>query len=205
MNDDLKVLLVGGSSGVGKTVVAPQLAAQLGMTWASADDFRLVVERITTPDTHPALHMFFRTLTQRWPAELAHAYIEVGRVVYDALEIVIANHVATDPPFLLEGDTIFPELAVKRVVANLPLGNYGRAVFLFEPDEVVIRHNVLKRGRGVAQLTPEQLTSHVRFSWLYGQWLQREAGAHGLLVITVRPRETLVARILELLQSHLPR
>jgi 2-phosphoglycerate kinase len=54
MIEDMKVLLIGGSSGVGKTVIAPQLASQPRMTWGSVDDFRLVLERMTTPDAQPA-------------------------------------------------------------------------------------------------------------------------------------------------------
>jgi 2-phosphoglycerate kinase len=164
----------------------------------------LVLERMTTPDTQPALHTFFRTLYQRSAEELAHTYIEVAQIVSYALEIVIANHVATAIPLILEGDTIVPELAAKRVFANLTVGNQVRSVFLVESDEVAIMHNVLERGRGVEQLTSEQLQRHVRFSWLYGQWIEREARKYGLAIITAQPRETLVRRILETLQNNNP-
>jgi 2-phosphoglycerate kinase len=205
MIEDTTVLLIGGSSGVGKTVVAPQLASQLAMTWASADDFRLILERMTTPGTQPALHTFFRTLYERSAEELAHSYIEVARIVSYALEIVIANHVATTAPLILEGDTIVPELAAKSVFADIPVGKQVRSVFLVEADEVAIMHNVLQRGRGVERLSSEQVQTHVRFSWLYGQWVEREAHKYGLAVITARPRATLVRRILETLQSANPR
>jgi 2-phosphoglycerate kinase len=200
MIEDTTVLLIGGSSGVGKTVVAPQLASQLGMTWASADDFRLILERMTTPGIQPALHTFFRTRYERSAEELAHSYIEVAQIVSYALEIVIANHVATTAPLILEGDTIVPELAAKSVFADFTVGKQVRSVFLVEADEVAIMHNVLQRGRGVERLSSEQIQTHVRFSWLYGQWVEREAHKYGLAVITARPRATLVRRILETLE-----
>jgi 2-phosphoglycerate kinase len=196
MTEDTRVFLIGGSSGVGKTVVAPQLASQLDMTWGSADDFRLVLERMTTPDAQPALHSFFRTLWQRSAEELVTNYISVAQLVSYALEIVIANHVATRAPLILEGDTIVPELAAKRVFADLAVGNQIHSVFLVESDEAAIRRNVLERGRGVAQLTAHQLQTQVRFSWLYGQWIQREAERYGLPVIPAQPRETVVTRIM---------
>jgi 2-phosphoglycerate kinase len=201
MIENTTVLLIGGSSGVGKTVVASRLASQLGMTWASVDDFRLVLQRMSTPDAQPALHTFFRTLSHRSAEELAHTYIEVAHIVSYALEIVIANHVATAVPLILEGDTILPELAAKHVFADLPIGNQVCSVFLVESDEATIMHNVLERGRGVEQLSSEQLNTHVRFSWLYGQWIEREAHKYGLAVIPAQPHETVVRRILETLQS----
>jgi 2-phosphoglycerate kinase len=115
MIDDTKVPLIGGSSGVGKTVAALRLASRLGMTWESVDDFRLVLVPMTTPEAQPALHTFFRTLYQRSAEQLAHSYIEVAQMVSYTLEIAIANHVATASPLILEGDTIVPELAAKRV------------------------------------------------------------------------------------------
>ena len=50
---DWKVLLIGGPSGVGKTTVAQHMARRLGISWAQADDFRLVLERETSPATYP--------------------------------------------------------------------------------------------------------------------------------------------------------
>ena len=118
-----------------------------------------------------------------------------------ALEIVIANHVATTAPLIVEGDTIVPALAAKRVVANLAVGNQLGSVFLVEADEAAIMHNLLERGRGVEQLTSDQLQAQVRFSWLYGQWVEREARNYGLPIVLARPRETLVGRIVETLQN----
>lgn len=205
MLEDTTVLLIGGSSGVGKTVVAQQLAHRFGMSWVSADDFRLVLERMTTPGTQPALHSFFRTFSQRSAEELVHTYIELAHVVSYALEIVIANHVATAAPLILEGDTIVPALAAKRIFADLPIEKQVGSVFLVEADEAAILHNVTERGRGVEQLSSRQLQTQVRFSWLYSQWIEREAHTYGLAVVPAQPHETLAGRILATLTSASPR
>jgi 2-phosphoglycerate kinase len=193
---DMRVLLIGGSSGVGKTTVATLVAARLGMTWASADDFRLVLQRSTTPAQQPVLHAFFRDLPYLAGEALAHRYIEVGRYVSYAIEIVIANHVATNAPIVLEGDTLMPEVAAQRVVADLDVGDLVRAVFIVEADADQLRQNILARGRGVEQLSSVQLARFVQFSWCYGQWLQQEAMRYGLPVVPARPKETLVDRLL---------
>ncbi|MDP9316835.1 MAG: AAA family ATPase [Chloroflexota bacterium] len=193
---NVTVLLLGGSSGVGKTTIAAHLAPQLGMTWGSVDDVRLVLERMTTPDHQPALHFFFQHLTQLAPEDLAQRYQAVAAVVSYALEIIVANHVATAAPLLLEGDTITPSMAAQRQFADLAVDQQVRAVFLVESDEAIIRHNMLERGRGIEQASPQDIARMIRFSWLHGQWLQHEARRYGLPVIAARPRETVIDRIL---------
>ena len=106
---------------------------------------------------------------------------------------------ATRAPLILEGDTIVPELAVKQVFADLSVEDQVRSVFVVEADESAIWRNLMERGRSVAQLSAKQLQTQARFSWLYGQWLQREAHRYGLPVISAQPRETLVRRIVETL------
>jgi 2-phosphoglycerate kinase len=193
----MRVMLIGGSSGVGKTTVAAPVAARLGMTWGSLDDFRLVLQRTTTPQQQPALHAFFHDLPNLPGEALAQRYIEVGRVVSHAIEIVIANHVATNAPLVLEGDTLVPEVAAQRIVADLDVGDVVRAVFIVEADADQLRQNILARGRGVEQLSSVQLARFVEFSWRYGQWLRQEAMRYGLPVVPARPKETLVERLLE--------
>jgi 2-phosphoglycerate kinase len=53
-----QVLLIGGSSGVGKTHVARQLAHHLSISLLLVDDVRLALQQATTPISHPALHAF---------------------------------------------------------------------------------------------------------------------------------------------------
>jgi len=70
-----------------------------------------------------------------------------------------------------------------------------RSIFIIEPEEDVILANMRARGRGFDQLAPDEQRTQAHASWLYGQWLQREAEARGLAVILARPLETLGARM----------
>jgi 2-phosphoglycerate kinase len=98
-----KVLLLGGHSGVGKTVVARHLARHYGVGLAEVDDFRLVLQRITTPEQHPNLHFFLNTDIIHWTVDdLRDHLIAVNQIVCSALEIVVANHVATNTSCILE-------------------------------------------------------------------------------------------------------
>ncbi len=195
---DWKVLLIGGPSGVGKTIAAQHLARSLGISWAQADDFRLVLERETSPATHPGLHFFVATpdVWRLTPEKLRDGFIATGQSVSHALEIVVANHVVTNAPIVLEDDGLLPAMAAQRVFAGLDVGNSVRAVFIHEPDENFVFANMHKRGRGFHDREKAEQLVQTHAAWLYGQWLADEARRYRLPVLEPRPWETLVERIL---------
>ncbi len=194
--------MIGGHSGVGKTMVAQQLARMLDVALGHVDDFRLVLERMTTAVQQPPLHTLLTAEQnmQTSPFQLRDALIAVARTMSYAMEIVIANHVATKAPMVLEGDGLLPELAVQRVYANLDTASYVRSIFLVEDDEAALFHNMIARQRGLEQLPVEVQRRRVRASWLYGQWLKTEANQHRVPVVPPRPWETLGDRLLQVVQ-----
>jgi 2-phosphoglycerate kinase len=197
-----RVLLLGGSSGTGKSTLAPQIARHFGISWLEADDIRLAMQRVTTPATHPGLHFFltenlevrpdFRQLS---PEAFRDGLIGVGEVVSHALELVVTNHVAQARPVVLEGDGILPAMAARRVFAGLDVGDAVRALFLIESDPEALLVSIRERTRAGA-LPDAALRHDARASWRYGLWLREEALRRGLPVLEVRPYETLLARTL---------
>ena len=202
-----QVLLIGGGSGVGKTVITRALARQLGVFLLSADDVRLALQHTTTPEQQPALHLFWenREVWQQSPEVLCNGLIEVGKVVSHALEIIVAHHIALKDvgAVIIEGDGILPGFAALDHLEDLPffaglsVKNELRSVFLYEPDEQVLFANMRKRGRGFASFSPSEQQTQVRMSWLYGQWLRQEALKYGLPVVESRPWDTVIERMLD--------
>src|SRR3712207_5308329 len=167
-----QVLLLGGASGVGKTVVGYRLARHFGAGLTEVDDFQVLLERMTTPAQQPALH-FWRThpSPERLTAqEIFEQGLEIGRAMAPGLEAVIANHLESRTPVVLEGDFIHPALAARTRFNEEPNDGRVRAVFLHEPDERQLLANFLQRE---PESGPQVLRARV--SALYGQWLQREA------------------------------
>ncbi len=108
-----QVLLLGGPSGVGKTSVSYQLAHHFRIGITEVDDFQVILERMTTPTEQPVLH-YWHTHPEagNQPAEeIVKHTIAVGQVMAPALEMVIADHIQSRAPLVLEGNYILPMLA----------------------------------------------------------------------------------------------
>jgi 2-phosphoglycerate kinase len=188
-----QVLLLGGASGTGKTAISYRLAQYFGIGLTEVDDFQVLLERMTTPEQQPALH-FWRTHPaphQLSATEIMEQGLTIGPVMAPGLEAVIANHLESKTPIVLEGDFIHPALAAQKTFSGIPNEGQVRAIFLHEEDEQQLLMNVARRER-------EQglQAKRARVSWLYGQWLKHEADRYGLAVLPARPWDTLFERFL---------
>jgi 2-phosphoglycerate kinase len=195
-----RVLLIAGSSGIGKTTVARQLGLRFGTSWLHVDDLRPAFQhsRVTLPEATADLY-FFEETPDVWSlseTQLRDGLIAVGHVLEPALEVVIENHVDTMAPVVIEGDGILPSLFARPPVHDRVITGQVRAVFLVEPEEEIMLANILARRRGLRERTEGELRTEARAKWLYGQWLATEAHRFGLSVLEVRPWSTLIERIL---------
>jgi 2-phosphoglycerate kinase len=201
-----RVLLIGGSAGVGKTRVAQAIARRLDLSVLLVDDIRMAIQQVTTPAEQPGIHYFLAhpTIWQKPPEALCDGFIAVGSALTRPLAVNIAHHVFVESagPVIIEGDGILPALAARRDFSTMqftpaPVTNEVRAVFLIEPDEEVVIQNMRQRGRGFGQLSLKEQETLARASWLYGQWLRRQADRYELPIVEARPQETLVERVLQ--------
>jgi 2-phosphoglycerate kinase len=191
-----QVLVLGGASGVGKTSVSYRLAHAFGVGLTEVDDFQVVLERMTTPKQQPALHYWRlhagEVLRMDDQQMLAHT-LSVADVLSGAMELVIANHLATRAPVVLEGDFLLPSLAVRHAYDGTPANGQVRAIFLYEDDEEQILRNYRAREG-------EEQPRRARASWYYSEWLRREAGRLGLPAVPARPWDTVLDRTIAALR-----
>lgn len=195
------VLLIGGASGVGKTSVSYRLAQHYGVGITEVDDFQVILERMTTPEQQPVLH-YWRTHhdeAQRMDEDQQLAFmLKYSQVMTTALELVIANHLASNAPIVLEGDFILPSLAVQSAYDTIPAAGRVSAIFVYEADETQIGHNYRVR-EGDAQLR------RARASWRHSEWLRQEAQLLGVPTLAARPWETVLQRMIAVLSAPLQR
>jgi 2-phosphoglycerate kinase len=205
-----RVLLIGGNSGAGKTIMAQTLSSRFGYPLLLVDDFRMAIQEVSTPAEQPGIHYFLAhpTIWQKPPEALCDGFITVGKALMRPLASVIAHHVFVEGvgSVILEGDGILPALAAQRSFPTkefspAQVSNEVRALFLIESDEEVILNNMRRRSRGFGQFSVREQETLARASRLYGQWLRRQADHYNLPVVEARPWGSLLERVLRTLQE----
>lgn len=203
---DWRVLLIGGSSGVGKTVVARTLARRLGLSVLLVDDIRLALQQLTMPGEQPGLHYFLAhpNIWQKPPETLCDGFIAVGNSLAGPLAANVAHHVFVKGtgPIIIEGDGILPALAAQKAFPGkhftpARVTNEVRSVFLVESDEAVLAENLRRRGRGFGELSAREQQTLVRANWLYGKWLKRQADHYDLPIVESQPWASVFERVLQ--------
>jgi 2-phosphoglycerate kinase len=188
-----QVLLLGGSSGVGKLSVRYRLARHFAVAIAEVDDFQALLERVTAAEQQPAIH-FWRTHPapdQLSAAKIIDHLLEQSEAMRPGLEGVIAHHLEASTPVVPVGDFILPALAAQPSFSGQANDVRVRGAFLHEPDEQQFVANYLSREPAAGL----QL-KRARISWLHGQWLRQEAERHRLPVAPARPWETVIERLI---------
>jgi 2-phosphoglycerate kinase len=190
---DWQILLIGGASGSGKTSVSYRLARHFGVGISEVDDIHLAVKQMTTPEQQPILHYWdSHPEAYAWPAEeILALHLSVCQALTPAFEAVIANHLESAVPLLMEGDYLLPALAAKSEFDGLPNNNHVRGVFITEDDEEQFIHNYLQR-----EPFDGRQEKRARVSWLHNRWLVHQAHQLGCAVVPARPWQTTFERIL---------
>ncbi|MFI9117013.1 hypothetical protein [Streptomyces venezuelae] len=169
---------------MGKTGVARTLARRYGVPVVEVDDIVEALLAVTLPEHLPAVH-FWRThpeAARQAPESVVERQIAVAEALAPAIEAVVANHVGTDTPVVLEGDYVLPGLVRP--------GGPVRAVFLHEDDEEQVTANYLHRE---PEAGPQR--HRARVNVLYGRWLAEQARTAGVPVVAPRPWENLADRV----------
>lgn len=191
--------MIGGASGTGKTRLSYPLARRFEVPIVEVDDIVEALMAMTTPDQQPALH-YWATHPEaaRLPPEgILGLHFATAEALEPALAAMIANHLDTDTPVVIEGDYIVPSLAARSSFGGIPAHGRVASVFLHEPDEAQLVANYTGREPADAE---QRLRARV--SMLYGEWIAAEAALHGLPVIQPRPWSSLESRVSSALERR---
>jgi 2-phosphoglycerate kinase len=168
------------------------------MACVSCDSLWYALQRVTSRESHPSFH-YFEPTEEEWrqgPDFLCRRHIESAEAQTPAIEEFVDRELKEGHSFVFEGAWITPEMASRRCLAS----DETVAVFLHEPEESEVLASMVQRQR--RDHPSERQLRLSAMAWRYGNWLCEGAERHGLPVVSARPRETLVDRIIEAAQSE---
>ncbi len=189
------VLLIGGSSGTGKSYLARQLAEHYKMPLTEVDDIRIALQQVVNKEEHPDLFTFVNDpdlYIKYDEQQFVEKLLNVGKVVWKSLDVLISKHIACNEPVIFEGDSIIPELLSKSDMQNV------RTVLIYDEMHEIMERQT-KRNRDAKDL--ERSEKNAFFSYAYGQELKRQAEGSDCVVIQASPIETLFERTLKALEE----
>ena len=184
-----RIYLLGGSSSVGKTMLANDVAVQLNIAVLHGDEF-------VNASDDPALRATGSRLDveNMSPRSLCHVLIAKGNALTPLLDRLIGSRLEERWQGIIEGEGIQPELALK-----LAHDQRVRCVFVIEENEERLLETLRFRPTGNGE--PRDMSSGIpakaaHMDALYGRWLRQEASRHELRWVASQPFETLPTRFL---------
>jgi 2-phosphoglycerate kinase len=194
---NLRLLLLGGAAASGKSVSGTEVGRRIGLPCVSADSLWYALQSVTSRESHAPFHYFEPTEEewQRGPDFLCERHIKCAESLTPALDAFIDRELKEAHPLLLEGAWITPEMAARRVCESPDV----RAIFIHEPEEAAVLASMVERQNRTSPSERQLRLSAM--AWRYGNWLREGARSQGIPVVDARPRETLVDRIVEIIEG----
>lgn len=181
------ILIIGGASGSGKTSVSLPLARLYGVDLVRVDDFQVLLQACTTPESHPDLHNPKAHSNYEGVDTIVSPFIDIGKLFLPGLKAVIDDHVLENIPMILEGDFILPELSASFDNPKIKM------ILIYEPSREQILQNYLSREEELQKERADR-------SYAHGNWLKENCCKLGIPVIESRPWDTLMERVISIIQ-----
>ncbi len=179
------LLLIGGSSSVGKTTVARSLASRLDWDLVQTDTI-LAAEHALNPLAG------LIDLWDRPPQELCEKLVAAASASMSHLIEYAAKRSRVREGVIFEGERIHPKL-----VARLAQLEDVAAGFIIESDARRIYETLMKRSGTFRMLTESRRRTVAEVDRLYGSWLFQESSYLGVACIASQPWDTLEQRLLD--------
>ena len=180
---DSNVLLVGGAPGAGKTTLARAVAAELGWMALPGDALATAMRGVTTPETHPALHVVGRGLhveyfTQGPPEKLVADAMDLQEEAWPGFERVTSFHARFGPSATIDSWTFSPAN-----VASLGLDNVLAVWIVIDPSVLSEREEPPSDYIDPSPHPERRRANFFHRSLWCNEFMEREAKAHEMTVL----------------------
>lgn len=179
------VLLVGGSSGIGKSELTKRLSSKFNTKIIETDDIAHIIYSTNNKKSYPAIEYWFGDYD--WKEKSAEENVDILSQVCEEIEprlrALINNHININKKVIIEGDFITPQFASS-------FNSEVASIFLYEPTIDNIISNYLEREGGA----PQDFRASISFE--YGLKIKEHCENLELKVVEPKPFNTLLDRVL---------
>ena len=179
-----KVVLLGGSSSVGKTTLARELARRIDGEHRQVDDLRRTVD-------DPRVH-FLSEAAHPWrsgPSSICLVLQRAAEAMRPVLGRAVDAALAGGRRMVLEGEALDPWLA-ERYSSDPRVS----ALFVVESDSDRLAQTLHARSPAFDQLSAAEQEKVACTAALYGRWLESESRERGFPCLASQPWATLADR-----------
>ena len=191
-----KVYLIGGAPGAGKSTLGAALATRLGIPSLTIDDLNIAAQAITTPETHPNLHVmrklpsleyFINSSIEQLKADATAQH----KAIWPMVEQVVRKHAKSSSPIVIDGWYMRPSW-----VAQLKLENVWSGWIVASPEVLKEREKNISWYQESAD--PDQMLENFLGRSLWFNDLVREQAIKHHLTILFQPGDKSVDQLCNL-------